>query len=92
MSFHHNKHVYTLVPMYGFSGLLITYHVTVQTLYVIAVQAESVKYTYTGTSGVFHVHLCKHAHMYMCVHTCTSAYIHICVSLIDAASSLMLTQ
>ena len=84
MSFSKNKHVCTLVPMHGFSGLLITYHVPVQALYLLAVHAVSIE---THTPGVFHSYIVKYNHIlvHVCAYylmcTCTCTYV--CVSLLQ---------
>ena len=103
MSFHHNKHVYTLVPMV-LVGLPVTYQFPVQALYLLAVHAVSIEYTYVHTSVVFHGYIvesnpiistCACVRAYVCVCMCVCAYfpmcICICMCFFDAALSLRLT-
>ena len=63
MSNHHNKPVYTLVPM-----ALVGFSLPIMSLF---------KYTYTRTLGVFHMHLCRCAHTF--VHVCASLHKCMCI-------------
>ena len=82
MSFHHNKHVYTLVPM-----ALVGFSLPIMSLFKHCTFLQCMQCPLSEhTSCVFHRIIVESNHiqyLYVCVHTITCACVHVYVSSIQ---------